>query len=137
MGVGKEAHNKWNRAYYSRTRILKGQSFRVLMLDCSRATQLIKGARQRAKEKGLPFSLRVRAIQAKIDRGICEVSGLPLNLEGGRTWDSPSIDRIVPELGYTPDNTRVVCFAVNSAMGDWGLDKLLEITDAIKEKQRS
>lgn len=33
---------------------------------------------------------------------------------------APSIDRIDCRKGYTPDNIRLVCVAVNYALGEWG-----------------
>jgi hypothetical protein len=103
-----------------------------------RAKDLIRHARFRSQKKNIPFDLdqHIREIQNRIDQGICEITGLPFNLEGGRTWDSPSLDRINPEMGYTYQNIRVVCHAVNSAMGDWGETRLLEIAQAIMNRRR-
>lgn len=33
---------------------------------------------------------------------------------------APSIDRIIPSLGYVPGNIRLVVYAVNAAMNEWG-----------------
>ena len=92
-----------------------------------RAQVLISSARIRANRKGLEFDLDnyVDDIQARIDRGYCELTGYPFNLEGGRTFDSPSIDRIDPKKGYVFQNVRVVIHLANAAMGDWG-DKILK-----------
>lgn len=35
----------------------------------------------------------------------------------------PSIDRVIPNLGYVYSNIRIVCFGMNAALGDWGEDK--------------
>lgn len=64
--------------------------------------------------------------------GYCEVSGVRLSLQdrrdhGKRRPFAPSVDRIDPTRGYTPDNVRVVCVAANYAMSDWGEAVLLEI----------
>ena len=32
---------------------------------------------------------------------------------------SPCIDRIVPELGYTPENCRIVCCIFNTCKFHW------------------
>ncbi len=88
--------------------------------------------------KGIPFDLwgHLPALQARIDAGKCEVTGLPFNLEGGRTWDSPSLDRIDPQSGYVFSNVRVVCHGVNSAMGDWGEQQLIRMAQAILEQRK-
>ena len=56
----------------------------------------------------------------------CEVSGIPF------TWDARqptalSIDRIDPTIGYTKENVRFICWWLNAAMGNWGLEKLKEL----------
>lgn len=58
---------------------------------------------------------------------------LSFNLDGGRTWDSPSIDRIDPSGGYTYDNIRIVCHAINCALGTWGEEILGMVTRAWME----
>lgn len=97
-----------------------------------RALTLIASARTRAKKRGLAFDLdqHVEDLQARIDRGRCEVTGYPFNLSGGRTFDSPSLDRINAAEGYTHGNVRVVLHMVNAAMGDWGAEKLREVMEA-------
>lgn len=37
--------------------------------------------------------------------------------------------------GYTPDNIRLVCVAVNYALNAWGEDVLHRIVDGISEKR--
>ena len=104
-----------------------------------RAKDLIRHAKKRALDKGLAFDLdqHVAELQGRIDTGVCEMTGLPLNLEGGRTWDSPSLDRIQPRDGYVISNIRVICHAANSAIGDWGENKLLDLARAIMAKRRA
>jgi hypothetical protein len=98
----------------------------------------MRHARFRAHKKRLAFDLdeHLEELQGRIDAGLCEMSGFPFNLDGGRTWDSPSFDRINPTKGYTIDNIRVVCHAVNGAMGDWGEAKMLEIARSILARRR-
>lgn len=97
----------------------------------------MRHARFRAHRKGQAFDLEnhLEDLQKRIDAGFCEVSGLPFNLDGGRTWDSPSFDRVDSTRGYTHDNVRVVLHAVNSALGDWGEAKMLEIARAIMARR--
>jgi hypothetical protein len=59
-------------------------------------------------------------IQRRIDAGACEITGTSFDLSAGKKFNSPSIDRIDPSRGYEPDNIRIVCFAMNAAMGEWG-----------------
>lgn len=98
-----------------------------------RAMCLVAAARVRARRKSIEFMLGdadIELLQAAIDRGICEVSGVALTLTGPRSATSPSLDRIKPELGYVAGNIRIVCHALNAGMGDWGEDELLRIVEA-------
>ena len=103
----------------------------------NRAKVLIALAKHRAKLASLVFDLNEYEdkIQARIDKGICEASGMLFRLDGGRTWDSPSLDRIDPKLGYTISNVRVVLYVLNVMMNTWGAEKILEIADAMKVKR--
>lgn len=87
-----------------------------------RAQCLIASARTRARKKGLIFGLDdfEADLQRRIDAGFCEITGVPFDLSPGRKFNSPSLDRINPSDGYVPENIRVVCHAMNAAMGDWG-----------------
>lgn len=72
-------------------------------------------------------------------QGRCEVSGLPFNFEvhGKRRPFAPSIDRIDSSVGYTPTNSRLVCFAVNVGMNCWGDAPFLRICRALAVKDLS
>jgi hypothetical protein len=80
-------------------------------------TNCLRGSIRRAKKKGIPFELSNEWAKARWT-GHCELTGLPFNLS--HTFvssDSPSIDRIVPEKGYVPDNCRFILSAVNNLKG--------------------
>lgn len=96
-----------------------------------RAQVLLATVRTRARRRGLAYDLddHLVEIQARIDAGRCEVSGFPFSLEAGSPFNAPSIDRKDPKLGYVYDNIRVVCYAVNCALGDWGEGKFMEIVE--------
>lgn len=96
---------------------------------------LLFDAKRRAVKKGVPFSIgdaeRAR-LEGAVAAGVCEVTGLALvKLDGTRNPYSPSIDRIEPELGYVDGNVRIVAWALNMALGEWGLDVLLRLARAI------
>lgn len=104
----------------------------------NRARDLARHAKFRAHKQKEPFDLLgyLPQLQERLDKGVCEVSGIPFNLDGGRTWDSPSLDRMDPHGGYLYSNIRVVCHALNSAMGDWGENRMLEIARAILKRRQ-
>ena len=94
-------------------------------------------AKHRAKIKGMAFDLVPAEIQKRVDHGTCEVTGIAFDLSVPKGWNSPSLDQIVPGKGYTPDNTRVVLFALNIMANVWGLDPIIKIGEAISRKRRA
>lgn len=104
-----------------------------------RASHMLNNAKSRAKRKNIPFELDAEWIRERLRAGKCEVTNIPFvfAINGGRGHTensfSPSIDRIVPELGYTKDNCRVICWIYNRARGafpdsdfDYMISQLIE-----------
>jgi hypothetical protein len=110
----------------------------------SRVASLFAGALYRAKRANLPFSLSKEWVKGRIDLGHCELTGIEFNsaiLCKGREMQkrnpyAPSVDRIVPELGYTDDNCRVILWGLNAALGNWGEDVLEVIADAFLRNRK-
>lgn len=97
------------------------------------AIELIVAARARANKLDLPFDLDRHAaeLRARIRLGVCELSGVALKVERGpKQANSASLDRIRPELGYVYSNIRVIAFALNAGLGNWGEDAFAEIAKA-------
>ena len=101
------------------------------------------GARDRAEKGNFPCTIDAYFIdQLLVDQEWrCAISGMPLEVprstgkRGKRNPFGPSLDRIVPELGYVPGNLRVVNNLVNTAMQDWGVEALQKVLDAMRQKQ--
>lgn len=76
---------------------------------------MLTAAKSRAENKGITFSLTEEWALARWT-GKCELTDIPfvLGLRGcsGKIY-SPSIDKIDPKKGYTPENCRFVIFMVN------------------------
>lgn len=87
-----------------------------------RAQCLVASARTRARRKGIEFDLddSIADLQDIIDLGVCQFSGLPFDLTPGVKYNSPSLDRIRPELGYVAGNVRIILHCFNCAFGNWG-----------------
>ena len=72
---------------------------------------LLDFARMRSKKFGVPFFLTLDSIQVP-ER--CPVFGFPLQIGSRRPeYNSPTLDRIVPELGYVEKNVIVVSKLAN------------------------
>jgi len=69
-------------------------------------------ARSRAKQQGVPFTISVEDV---VIPKVCPVLGIEIKTNEGKKvyHNAPSIDKFVPELGYTPDNISVISFRAN------------------------
>lgn len=82
---------------------------------------LFKGARSRARERGIEFSITVDDV---IVGSHCPVLGIKFEvLEGGRD-NSPSLDRIDNRFGYVPGNVVVVSNRANRLKSDASVEEL-------------
>ncbi len=86
-------------------------------------------AKYRAKAAGVPFSLQREDVSAIDVCPICQ-SEMVFGDDTGR-GTSPSLDRIVPELGYVKENVVVICGACNRRKGDSTPELLYAIADYI------
>lgn len=91
-------------------------------------------ASERAIKMGLPFTISVDDVHIP-ER--CPVFGIPLISHRGEArkyWsdDSPTIDRIIPSLGYTQNNIWVISWRANRIKADASLDEIKKIIEAMK-----
>lgn len=79
---------------------------------------MIRGAKSRARRKGLEFDLSNEWAISTLDTAnwMCQATGVLMSLAPGRP-ESISIDRVIPGLGYVRGNCRFVIFAFNQAKG--------------------
>lgn len=90
------------------------------------------GAKCRAKEDQIIFDLRPDDIHIP---EICPLLGVPLRFgDQVATGNSPSLDRIIPSLGYTRDNAWVISKRANTIKNDASLDELKMITANLEKK---
>jgi len=104
--------------------------------DERRGYALVNVAKHRAKARGIAFNLEPALIQARIDVGKCELTGIPFDLTTAWSWNAPSLDRIDSSGGYTMNNVRVVLYAVNVMANTWGHGRIMEIASAITERRK-
>ena len=99
--------------------------------------KLVPGSRRRAARVGLPHHLAEHHGRRLFEQqgGVCAISGLPFSLTQFpgvlvKHPFAPSLDRISSHGGYTGDNVRLVCIAVNFGMGQWGEELYLTFARA-------
>lgn len=80
-------------------------------------------AKIRAKKSGLPFDLEISDV--KIPK-ICPILEIPIYVgDEYRKWNSPSIDKIDNQKGYTKDNIRVISYMANHMKAHASKEELL------------
>ena len=113
----------------------RAEEFRILHNErCKKYSSTLRGSiantvrsrRHYAKKLNLPFELSIEWYEEKLAEG-CAVTGLPLEPPGTKTPWTAHIDKIVPELGYTIDNSRLVCAIYNMAKWKWGDEDVLKM----------
>jgi len=97
---------------------------------------LINAARARAKKLGLPFALTVENITWP---EFCPILGLRLDPtpcigQGRKSDNRPTIDRVVPALGYVPGNVAVISWRANRLKSDARLQDLEAIVRWLKNR---
>lgn len=96
---------------------------------------LLSGAKSRAKKRKIPFNLSIDDIFIP---EFCPVLGIKLE-RGAKTVipGSPTLDRFIPELGYTKNNVLVISHRANSLKRDGSLAEHTKLLDWMKRIENS
>lgn len=89
--------------------------FRVTMAN-------IRATAHKRRKRGLaPLVVDIDAEYLKQvwrdQKGMCAITGIPMVRATEAKWDSASVDRINPALGYIPGNVRLLIYCVNAFRG--------------------
>lgn len=102
-----------NKSYYWRNRDSELEKRRERYKKRSTEQIIYYRAKARANRDGIPFNIEISDI---VVPSVCPALGIPLKRnEGGKGQGdgSPSLDRIIPELGYTKGNVQVISSRAN------------------------
>lgn len=92
----------------------------------------LEDVKKRARSKGLAFDLTVEDI---VIPEFCPALGLRLQVNRGRVGDSsPSMDRIVPALGYVRGNVRILSDLANRIKTNATPDQVMQVALFLKEE---
>ncbi len=97
---------------------------------------MLKGAASRAKRIKVPFEITEADILIPT---FCPVFGVRLERSLGKQGpgdNSPTLDRIINDLGYVRGNIVVISNKANRAKSNLSLDELFALTDFYKENRR-
>ena len=95
--------------------------------------RMVIAAKQRATAKAMPFDLTFEWA-SKRWTGFCELTNLPfvVTRENGATAIfSPSLDRIIPVLGYVQTNCRFVLLGINGLKNDGTDEAMYLVAEAL------
>src|SRR5208337_4370856 len=87
--------------------------------------RLLDGAKRRSKERNLPCLITIEDISVP---ECCPILGIKLERSPERcSGGSPSLDCIIPELGYVPGNVAVISFKANTIKNNASLQELEQV----------
>lgn len=105
---------------------------------------LFDATRKRARQRKIAFGLTCDGLAEMLCRQEwrCAITGLRFetrSIAGAKAFRDPfrpSVDRIDPPRGYIDGNCRLVCTAVNFAIGEWGEEIFFAIAEAAVARRR-
>ena len=102
----------------------------------NRLREMFRSAKRRASNDCLPFDLTIEYMET-IAMDHCPVTGelldweLQFSEEGKRNAMAPSLDKIIPSLGYTQGNVAIICERMNRLKSDMTLEELNQLVDYV------
>lgn len=90
---------------------------------------LVSAAKYRAKKCGIPFDLTPDDFTIP---DFCPVLGHAFEPPKKNAWWSPSLDRIIPELGYIKGNVQIISMRANMIKLDASLAELEKVTEYVR-----
>lgn len=115
--------SEWNRnAYINSVRKQLGSKLRA-------------GLKRRPSKNAPSIDDLVAMYEAQ--EGKCALTGIVMTRLGGRIMQtSISLDRIDSKKGYSKDNIRLICHAVNAFKGPWTDDMMFDMAEALLRRNR-
>lgn len=130
----KTDENYYPRKYLKNKNILLENSKKYNETVKGRLMRLLNQAKIRAKNKNIPFDINFEFIYNLWlnQNGTCLLTGNKFILKRGVRENelfyqhpyAPCIDKIESSKGYTKDNVRLICNHMNTALWDYGQEKL-------------
>lgn len=87
---------------------------------------LVQSARNRAKKYNLPFDITHEDV---VVPEFCPYLGI--KLVPFSEWSSPSLDKIIPELGYVKGNIQVISTKANTMKNNATQDELVRFAESV------
>lgn len=98
-------------------------------------SQYLRKAKERAALKNLPFNLDLNYLES-ITTNTCPIFKTKFNWGRsgkGQTPTTPSLDRVIPEVGYVKGNVVFLCHKANAMKSSASFKELHQFADWVKE----
>lgn len=90
---------------------------------------MLHNAKGRARRNNLPFNLEEADI---VIPDYCPILGIKLESQSKQHAGSPTLDKIVPELGYVKGNVQVISHRANLIKSDASIEELEKVIEFLK-----
>ena len=122
--IGKKSHIKTQPS-----KSIKCKAFRKENIE----KVLVSEAKGRAKKLGVPFSITEKDVTCPTH---CPILGIELLIGNNHPKDNhPSLDRVVPNLGYVPGNVQIISNRANRIKNDSTVEELGKIYHYLLRKE--
>jgi len=98
----------------------------------TREHYILHSAKYNARKKGKEFTISLEDI---IIPEYCPILGIKLDLKAKRSYDSPSIDRINPKLGYIKGNVQIISWRANLIKSDMTIEECEKLLEHLRNVQ--
>lgn len=101
---------------------------------------LIHNSKGRAKRAGIKYSITAADIKMTANCPCCSVEMHSRNsgpAKCGAIDQSPSLDRIIPSLGYIPGNVAVICFRCNTIKGNATVAEMKQVLSWMESLEKA
>lgn len=97
--------------------------------------RMYHAAKSRARKYGIPFTIEISDILVP---EFCPILGIRLERNtGSKQGNSPSLDKVIPELGYVKGNIEVISMKANMLKSNGSYDEFKSIVDWFERRAKS
>lgn len=94
---------------------------------------ILRNTKKRAREKEVPFDLTWQDIRTVMPAdNCCPIFKTPFQFGNGNSRNNPSVDRLIPEKGYTKGNIAVISMKANAIKSTANASELYLVANWLK-----
>lgn len=93
-------------------------------------------AKKRARDNNLPFDLSLEFVEKLIaETKECPYLGIPIKSNPGKlSWNSATLDRVEPALGYVESNVMLISHRANTVKNDATFDEIAKVAIGLAKR---